>query len=255
MAFRLSTPYYGIPGSQPEQTFGAIVEMLLKTRLRLKLETKEDTRDEEVNAYLAGVLVSYLDPTYLTSISRVLSDCDTDVFESATKSDIRYRAYWVYKVNADDMLVSLGIFERLWQDEKSRMGRMQRYYSNASEFQRQMHGKSNAVSQILEKLSEESERYLEILAGIRSEYFQFIDRLKPEEMDAFSRQIGTLEKELPARLAQDELLDVYSAWLKSPGEPGLKERLVQLAAQMQELDPAFQSEIFLSQVKNPSQMP
>ena len=72
MSFRLDTPYYQIPGSQPEATFGAIMEMLLKTRLKLHLETNQDLYEEDVNTYLAGLLVSYIDPQYLKAISQTL---------------------------------------------------------------------------------------------------------------------------------------------------------------------------------------
>lgn len=239
MAFRLDTPYYQIPGLKSQATFGTMVEMLLKTRLKLHLETSQELGDEDVNAYLAGLLVSYIDPGYLTHISDWLSHYDLDVYQAVSRSEDRVQAYWIYKVNADDLLVSLGVFHRLWRQEKGELTRMKRYYSYASEYQKRIYGRPTAVGQIQTKLAEWSERYLAILAETRSDYLHLRREIKPEELDVFKERLRQLEQELPLKKALDEFLDVYSAWLKNPDEVASRERLLQKFEALKKLNPHF----------------
>lgn len=248
MLFRPDTPYYPIPGSQPEATFGAVMEMLLKTRLKLHLETNRGMYDEDVNTYLTGVLVSYIDPKYLKAISDVLSQYDIDVYQAVEKAEDRYHAYWIYKVNADDLLISMGIFKNLRKGvtPTGELGRIKRYYSFASEYQRRIYGKPTTVGQIQMKLAAATQRYLNILEGARREYLHLIERVHPEEMDAFQQSLQALEKNLQLKAKQDELLDAYSAWLKGQRDPDSRSRLLTILNELQKLDPTFESKVILS---------
>lgn len=247
MRFRPDTPYYPIPGSQPEATFGAVMEMLLKTRLKLHLETNQGIYDEDVNTYLAGVLVSYIDPKYLQAISDVLSQYDIDVYQAVERAEDRYHAYWIYKVNADDLLVSIGIFQNLRKGTPAgELGRIKRYYTFASEYQRRIYGKPTTVGQIQVKLAEATQRYLAILEGARREYLHLIERIHPGELDAFQQSLRTLEKDLQLKLKQDELLDAYSAWLKGLRNPDSRSRLLAILSELKELDPIFEPKVILS---------
>lgn len=229
MSFNLDTPYYQIPGSQPEATFGAIMEILLKTRLKLHLETNQKLYDEDVNAYLAGLLVSYIDPQYLQAISEVLSQYDVDVFQAVARAEDRYQAYWIYKVNADDLLVSLGLFRKFHQTARGELLRIKRYYSSASSYQKRIYGKPTAVGEIQIKLAEWTERYLTILAGARQDYMHFVEHpVTPDELaDLHQSEI------------QDEFLDLYSHWLKGSRDSSLRQRLLELLEKLRDLDPAF----------------
>ena len=249
MAFRLDTPYYPIPGAHPEATFGAVVEMLLRTRLKLHLETDGDSYDEDVNTYLAGLLVSYIDPVYLHAVSPVLSQYDIDVFHSVSHSADRYHAYWIYKVNADDLLVSLGLFRPVWQESKVDLERAKRYYSYASEYQRRMYRKATAVGEIQTKLSASAERYLTILSEVRQEYLHFIEReIKTEEMALFTQHLHQMEEELPVKSLLDRFLDAYSGWRKGDRSSESRQRLLQLLEELKQLDPEFPAESFHQEI-------
>jgi len=249
MAFGLNTRYYQLPGFQPEPVFGTIVEMLLKTRLRLHLEATEALSDEDVNAYLAGLLVSYVDPGYVNTVSRVVSPYDVDVFQLAEKTQDHYRAYWIYKVNADDLLLSLGIFRKLWQEEKGEVIRMKRYYAHASEYHRRIYGKPTALGEIHTKLAAGSERYLTILSNTRREYFSLLDQMQSEEIAALSLNLRQYEAEVSIKAAEDEFLDLYSSWLKGSHEPALLQRMLELAGLIQDRDPSFHTDSLMSQLK------
>lgn len=247
MLFRPDTPYYPIPGSQPEATFGAVMEMLLKTRLKLNLETHPGEGEEDVNTYLAGVLVSYIDPAYLKAISDVLFQYDIDVYQAVEKAEDRYHAYWIYKVNADDLLLSLGIFQKVRKDSpEGKLSRIKRYYAFASEYHRRIYGKPTAVAQIQIKLAGAPERYLAILEETRKDYLHLVERVSPKELDALQESVRTLEKDLQLKHKLDELLDAYSDWLKGERNPDSRSRLLTIIEEFQRLDPTFEPKAIFS---------
>ena len=249
MGFRLDTPYYPISGSGPENLFGAIMEMLLKSRLRLTEESSNQSLcDEDVNTYLGGLLVAYIDPHYLTAISAVVSKYDVDVHEAVGRAQDRVQTYWIYKVNADDLLVSLGIFHHLWGQAKGEMVRMQRYYATASDYQKRIYGKVTAVAEIQYKLSEVPQRYLRILSVVRRDYLRLVSHLGSVEMEEFCQKMEQFEGELPLRLKQDEMLDAYSACIKEPENVQLRQRLILLLEEVKKLDPSFQPDQILSRL-------
>ena len=243
---RLNTPYYPIPGSQPEGTFGAILEILLKARLELRMDSNLQLYDEDVNAYLGGVLVSYIDSKYLLAISEVLSKYDVDIYQAVVRAGLDHvQRYRIYKVNADDLLVSLGIFHRLWQEQKSEVIRIKQYYTCASECQKRIYGKSTAVAEIQTKLAEGTERYLRILSQARKDYLRFIQQIESEQLGDLARRVG---KELPIQAKQDELLDAYSAWMRQPGNLQVRQELLRAVEELREIDPSFKSDSILSQL-------
>ena len=249
MILRPDTPYYPIPGSAPESTFGAIVEILLKVRIKMHLETSKERYEEEVNTYLAGLLVSYIDPKYLTAISEAVSKYDVDIHQAVSQApQDNVQAYWIYKVNADDLLLSLGVFQRLWSNAQGDVGKLKRYYSCASEYRRRIYGKSTSVGEIHSKLSEETERYLTILSGVRREYLHFVEHLKAEDLSEFKWALEQFEQELPLKAKRDEFLDAYSAWANSPNDKGLRDHLLMILEELKQLDPKFQPESILSKL-------
>ena len=243
--FRLDTSFYQIPGAHSEATFGAIMEILLKTRLKMHLETNPNLYEEDVNTYLAGLMVSYFDPTYLQAISTVVSDYDMDVYQAVSKSEDRYHMYWIYKVNADDLLLSLGIFHRVKFSPQGEVIRAKRYYSCASEYQRRIYGKSTAVAEIQTKLAGWTERYLALLTEARGDYLHFVEQLKPDHLAAMSEHLQQMEKELPMKSKRDELLDAYSLWKAGRQTEEQRQRLLQLTQELKNLDLTFDSEDFL----------
>lgn len=192
MSLPLNTPCLGFPGLRPEGVFGVILQMLLKARLDLKLDTGGHLYEEDVNAYLGGVLVSYIDPRYLQEINEVLSKYDMDLHQAIDKAGPdRIRMYRIYKVNADDLLVSLGIFHAM-QGPRGDLGRIREYYACAAECQKRIYGKPTAVAEIQEKLSENAQRYLAVLTRTRREYLHFVSQIPSEEWADFRKRIFSL---------------------------------------------------------------
>ncbi len=192
MALPLNTPSAILPGLRAEGVFGVILQMLLKARLDLRLDTDGHLYEEDVNAYLGGVLVSYIDPRYLHQITDLLSKHDVDLHQAIDRAmPDRTRMYRIYKVNADDLLVSIGIFHAM-QEPREGLGRIKEYYACASECQRRIYGKPTAVAEIQAKLSDGAERYLAVLTRTRAEYLRFVAQVSSKEWADFSQRIFAL---------------------------------------------------------------
>lgn len=234
----LKVPYIDLSTHEHEATFGALVSILLKSRLQMQLETNQGFYDEDVNAYVAGVLFEYLDPQYQASVRQYLFDRDSDVFLSATREDSAYRAYWVYKVNADDRLMDLGVFRPHREGHAVVLARMKRYYGFAAEYHQRRCGRGTAVSDILGKLARWTERYLSILHQARREYLHFIEALTDEEVREFQQGLTREARAASLKAKQDEFLDVYSRWQRT-SDPKVKARLLALVDELRRLNPRF----------------
>ena len=123
------------------------------------------------------------------------------------------------------------------------MIRIKRYYTSASECQKRIYGRSTALAEIQVKLAEGTERYLTILSQARKDYLRFMEQVGAEQLTDLAQRI---EKELPLRTKQDELLDVYSVWMKQPEDLEVRQRLLRVIEELKQVDPAFQADSILS---------
>jgi hypothetical protein len=235
---KLEVPSYDLRKRDTEATYGVLVEILLKSRVAMALDTNADIYDEDVNAYLAGVLFGYLDPERQEGIRPCLAARDTDVFWEATREEGVYHTYWVYKVNADDRLVDLGVFHPQQARTDAVLAQAQVYYGLAAEFNHRWHRRTTAVSEILDKLSHWTMRYVAILRQARRDYLQIVETMQSDELRGFQRRLELDRRALPLRAKQDEFLDLYAAWQRT-GTPELKTRLLALLAELRQVDPAF----------------
>lgn len=235
----LEVPSYDLRKRDTEATYGVLVEILLKSRVAMALDTNTDFYDEDVNAYLAGVLFGYLDPGRQEGIRPCLAARDTDVFWQATREEGAYHTYWVYKVNADDRLVDLGVFHPQQARSDAVLAQAQVYYGLAAEFNHRWHRRTTAVSEILDKLSHWTTRYVAILRQARRDYLQIVETMQHDELREFQRRLALDLRAMPLRAKQDEFLDLYAAWQRT-STPELKTRLLALLAELRQIDPAFQ---------------
>ena len=239
---------------------------VLKSRTETGLESNAGGYDEDVNVYLAGLLAAYLDPAYTQWSSPLISPFDTDIATMARSADER-RRYWIYKVNADHLMLMLGIFEpesppasatpattpspappappaTHWPLGHARMyvGRGETYYELAASYGRALTRRQTAAIQVLEKLSGGFEGYVTILNHLRSHYFNLIERMNVREMDAIQHGIREQATASEFKTKVDQLLDLYSAWRES-GNPALITAMREQVAAIRQIDPGFQFEL------------
>ena len=232
-----------------EPTFFFMLNCLLYSRLEKGFPSNQDFYDEDVNVYLANLLCSFMKPEYHKRSRPYLSPYDSTLFEKIEHSTDARLKYTIYKTNADFLLISIGIFDnaegrrpdtaQLFRNsEEASMGRGKAYYHFAYTYSQSMFRKSTGITEILEKLSNGFERYVEILSHMRGEYFNILDRLSKGEVYHLERSIDPARASRELGTLQDEFLDVYSEYLRTKDQ-SLRPKVEQIAARIRELDDSF----------------
>lgn len=228
------------PGAAREAVPNAffMVQKLLASRLETGWPSEDSsTEEQDVNIYLTYLLCTYVQPTHWQRISPYLSDYDTSVFDRIQYSSDTRLKYSVYKINADHLLVSIGIFDRE-RDSDYQSGRARMYYDLAATYGRSMFGRSSAVAEVLGKLSVGWPKYVSILSHMRGEYLNLFRTLSPGELYHLRRTVES--KGLEA--LHKEFLDLYSRYRTTPTAE-LLEQLKEVAVRLRRLDPDFHFDV------------
>ncbi len=239
-----STPYHDIEKKQQTTVLSYLLLHLLKSGA--KPDDQTSVLDQEVNVYLAHLLLSIANPHHLEETRQFVSTNDIDVASMVTHNSDAASKFKIYKLNADHLLTLTGVFHdpKLGKDwigpisTDALIGRGKTYYGFAAIYAKQIHRKVTAVMEVLEKLSEDFERYTRILQDLSSTYFHMMQSISPKEMTEFMEQVSRIEKEIKMKELQDEFLDLYSQWLKTQ-DAGLLEQVKTLASKIQKKDPSF----------------
>ncbi|MBI1976423.1 MAG: hypothetical protein HYS56_02830 [Candidatus Omnitrophica bacterium] len=177
------------------ELFQFLIRSLLCSQLELKRE-----QDDEVNVYLAHLLFYLMDPRYRQWTSRYIQKYDSAVYRQVEQAEQdRVRKYFIYKLNADHLLTSLGIFQNLGnprgtfrrfyeQRPEIYVGRGKAYYSMAARYNHQIHRRPTTVEEVLDRLAFSFEDYVKVLAHMRSGYLDFIRRVSQEDIAQWVRQ-------------------------------------------------------------------
>ncbi len=236
---------------EAEPVVSFVMDSLLQSRIATGHESNAEVYDEDVNVYLALLLSSLADPKYHTWISQYVSAYECDIYEKLQYTRDHYVKFLTYKVNADYLLLSQGIFEipaTIYSTSESRnrdaILRGKAYYQIASGLTRQLHEERRALAEVLHKLALGYEKYLVILSYMRGEYFNIVKELTPGEMFHFDKGTDAFAKLEAIRIKRDSFLDAYSAWKRGIGtrdEKGLEARVRSTASELSALDLDFRS--------------
>ena len=240
--------YFNLKEAKRESALGFLVESLLKSRIEMGLQQDPADPDEDVNIYLAFLLLEATLPTFKERMERYTSRRDTDVFKMIEESQDNTLKYQVYKTNADHLLFSLGILQQVGNPvgpeaaffEKTKQayeGYAKTYYHFASEYHHLIYRKPTGIGIVLNKLSHSFERYEQILLHVRREYLDFY-HTQEESFSKFLKELDRLETDLRLREKQDLFLDQYAQYLRTK-DPLLKEVLLATIQEIQLLDPSF----------------
>jgi hypothetical protein len=226
-----------------------MIHGLLASRIQTGL-SDEDIVDDDVNIYISHLLCDYMRPQYHLRVREYVSAYDTSVFERVrTSTNARFK-YTVYRANADHILMMMGVFDHpagkqppalapiLALDEGAHVGRGKAYYDYAFSYSRSLFGRGSGISDVLGKLAAGFERYLRLLAHLRGEYLDLIDRMSPGEI--YHLEQGVHSQELARR--RDAFLDAYADWRRAPTLEN-RERLAAAKQRLQQQDPGFRFEL------------
>ena len=239
-----SFPYQIIGGQEQEESLFFLLDALLKSRLVTGLETEDD---EDVNVYLANLLHDFLDGSFQKSYGAVVSSYDSDVSAHADTEDVR-RRYQVYRANADYALLSVSLFDRApCEGRRGVEGSIRRLSERGPVYYRfTTHlvgrpARRSAVSEVLGKLAEGFDTYVQILTRLRFDHLRLLKRLSKGELFHLQREVHEGARPGLAKAGRDWFLDAYSNWLSCQSETN-RERVNELALGLAELDPTFEFE-------------
>jgi len=237
---------YQIVGTQErEQTLFFMLDTLLRSRIDTGQETSDD---EDVNVYLAHLLHSFMDHSFLTQNQGLLSVYDSEVFARTEEKDDLRSHYKVYKGNADYALMTTSVFSECERrhsstrqncDQDAQIERGKFYYQIASSYRARLSRKKTAVVTILTKLSDRFETYMKILTHARTAYFHLLKRISEGEIYHLQREAQ--QRAIPeiTRLGKDCFLDAYSNWLESDSD-GDRRKVNALGFELAKVDSKFQ---------------
>ena len=228
-----------------ESSTAFMLRCLLQSRLDAGLPSDDDGNEHDVHVYLAHLLGAYADPAYCVRVGCVISPNDTTVFETAQHSTSKRFRYRVYRINADHLMMAIGVFQnpdgrrpdsrpQFRPQHTTYMDRAKTYYDFASTYSQSVFGSTSGVTGVLGKLATGFERYVRILSHLRSEYFDFVDRLSEGELYHLERSANTEG----AKSLYDEFLDRYNEY-RASATPEAHEKLRDVVHRLHQADPGF----------------
>jgi hypothetical protein len=226
-----------------------MINCLLRARISLHLESNKTIFDEDVNIYIAKLLDNYIHSSYLAPLEKIVSVYDMDVANFIEDKTNTRDKYEIYKANADNLLIQLGVFEQIGNEQidfkpfyfigkESYINRAKIYYSIASSLASRLYGKNSGISEVLEKLGNDFEKYLTLIFYLKKEYFNFLHQLSKGEMYHLEKCVSAIGKKDLINQKRNIFLDLYSEWLKSR-DPDLKDQIESVAAELEKIDPEF----------------
>ena len=240
--------YFDIPKQERESAIGYLLNALLKSRTTSHLSSNRNEFDEDVNIYLAHLLFAASLPDYQNAIRRYLSSNVSELVDLVEKNDDRIIRYFIYKVNADHLMIHLGIFQDLEHEHHlfAKSGRQfssmaKSYYEQAASYNHKIYRRQTAIGSVLEKLANGFEQYQTILKHVRKDFFDFSNHFHDEPFRKFCQDLNRYEKEEYVHEARDRFLDIYAEWLRTRNET-IRGRMLEQAKRLKELDPHFSFE-------------
>ena len=231
---------------------GSVEEFLLRCLLGAREESGMPSNrkgfDEDVNVYVVGLLGRFLSAEYHEDAARYLYPSDLDLArEVAAQGDDRF-GYMAYRVNADQLLLGIGLFCSLeghgvsndpvfGRTPEELSGRGATYYNLASSSLRRLRRTETGAEMAMTKLADRFDDYTTILRTVRTSYFRLTARLSDGELFHLSR-----DPEDTRREAWDAFLDAWSEWKQNADDPAL-DRLHDAVDALKRVDPEFSFEL------------
>lgn len=244
--------YFDVDKQERDSAIRFLLSSILRSRVEAGLEHVIEEFDEDVNVYLAHLLFAVALPEYRDLADPYLSPESGDVLRWVKATEDRTIRYFIFKVNADHILIHLSVFDDLaakgWRGVFRRSGKHfaelgRIYYEQASSYHTRIYRKRTGVGDVLEKLGRNFDIYLELLRSVRRDYLHFVTRFRDQAFDRFVQDLNHYERESTQRSKLDHFLDLYSQWLKNR-DFLLRGEIQRTLQELRMTDPKFGKGIF-----------
>ncbi len=150
--------------------------------------------DEDVNHYITLTLADLVNPRSLELIHKYTVGLDADAGQIAVNLEETAKKYFLYKINADFLLLSLGLFH----PDTNILGNAyldkgESYYYCAASSLKAAHGGRSGMSDVLEKLSIGFGNYVEILRHMKNSADNFLSfhfKIAPQDMQKMQETLS-----------------------------------------------------------------
>ncbi len=239
--------YFDMTKQERDSAIRYLLGAIIKCRRDSNFPSNYYTFDEDVNVYLAHLLFAVSLPEYHEMAEPYLSLDTSDILKWVRATEDRTIRYFIFKVNADHILIHTGVFDDLTRRPRQaffkRSGRhfrelAQLYYDQAAVYHNRIYRKKTGVGDVLEKLSRYFDAYQELLRTVRREYFDFVTNFRDQVFHHFMGEFRQYEVEHQKKSKMDQFLDLYAQWLETKN-PVLERKITALVGELKNLDPAF----------------
>lgn len=247
--------YFGLSSEDRESAIHFLLESILKAKDQSQGLTRTLSFDEDVNIYLAHLLFAISLPEYHDMADPFLSSDTHEVFEWVRETDDPMLRYFIFKVNADHLLVHSTIFNpdpklakrfSLKNDVKEETNEERLaaifYYNQASRCHAGVYDKRTGVGEVLGKIAGQFDVYRHILTHVKENYFKFIESFREQAFQHFLVKLGGYEKDHLRGIRMEQFLETYQAWLSTKA-PELKNKVLLLTQELRQLDPQFRFDV------------
>lgn len=250
---QLTAPYlyFNLSSEEKESAIYLLLESILKARESVWGLTVSHGFDEDVNIYLAHLLFAMSLPEYHEMADPFISSNPQEVFEWIRQTEDPMLRYFIFKVNADHLLIQSTIFnphaepskrfslKKKIKNEKdeTRLAAIL-YYNHASRCHKALYDKTTGVGEVLGKMAGQFDLYQQVMVDVREDYFKFMMSLKEQGFQNFLNKLGDFEKAFQREKKMDQFLEAYQRWLSQKDE-GSKTRVLLLSWELSQLDPQF----------------
>jgi hypothetical protein len=140
-----------------------------------EIKANEMKYDEDVNQYITLTLSEMVNPKSLAFANQYTVGIDDDVGQIASSLPEQIKTYFLYKINADFLLLNLGLF----RPDTNILGEAyfdkgESYYFAAASNLKAVGGGRSGMSDVLEKLSGGFGKYVEILRTMKNSADNFL---------------------------------------------------------------------------------
>jgi hypothetical protein len=240
--------YFDITKQERDSAIRYLLETIIKSREETDFPSNYYTYDEDVNVYLAHLLFAVSLPEYHEMAEPYLSMDTSDILRWVRATEDRTIRYFIFKVNADHLLMHTAVFEDLngrknlkkifQRTDKHYQEVAKLYYEQAAAYHKRIYRKKTGVGEVLIKLSHYFDSYQNVLQHVRRQYFHFVNSFRDQAFNQFMGEVTRYEADFQKKLKLDRFLELYGRWLSSKN-PGYVKELGELVRDLKKLDPEF----------------
>lgn len=243
--------YFDITKQERDSAIRYLLGSIIKSRKEHNFPSNYYTFDEDVNIYMAHLLFAISLPEYHEMAEPYLSLETSEVLRMVRETEDRTVRYFIFKVNADHMMIHTAIFNDLDQKHPYRffnrpakhyreLGKL--YYDQAAAYHKRIYRKQTGVGEVLEKMSRYFENYQGILKITRRDYFSFINGFRDQAFSNFIKEVKSYEVENQKKGIMDYFLDLYGRWLDTK-DASLIPQIENLVQKIKLVDPEFKFDV------------